>query len=446
MVAAVGRMSNASPQEPARGGTFASLRYAPFRHLWFGQIFHAGGVWMSQIALPFLIFDLTGDKAVHLGAIIGIRTIPQVIFGLIAGVVSDWFDRRNVLMATKLSVFAVAVIFAGLIVSGHLELWHVYVYAFSRGTLIAFDQPARQSMIPSIVPAERVTNAMALMSATLNTMRIAGATLGGLIYAATGAAGAFSLMAVFYGASAFFTYLLRVPTQQKPEGSGLAAMGRGLVEGLRFAVGNAPVRGVLALSAVYFTFGMSYMQVFLPLFAEDVLKVGSGGYGVLSAFTGAGALTMAMFIARSEPKRLGLLLPWLVACFGATTVAFALSTFLPRPWGLLLPFAVITVVGGLQTAFFSLGRVLMLHASPEQMRGRVLSLFALDRAFMSAGASIGGLLAAAIGVQYSQLLYGSLCIAGGLGVYLLATSFRGATTDNAAESAVAAGGTAAPAA
>jgi hypothetical protein len=88
-------------------------------------------------------------------------------------------------------------------------------------------------------------------------------------------------------------------------------------------------------------------------------------------------------------------------------------------------------IGGLQTGFFSLARVLMLHASPESMRGRVLSLFALDRAFMSAGAAGGGLLSAAIGVQHSQLLYGIMCVVGSTGIYLVATDFRTTTTDNA---------------
>ena len=414
--------------ESDQGGTFASLRYQAFRHLWLGQIFHAGAVWMSQIALPFLIFDLTGDRAAHLGAVIGVRTIPQVFFGLIAGVVTDWFDRRTVLMTVKLAVFSLSVAFAGLILSGLLELWHVYIYAFLRGILMAFDQPARQSMVPSIVPAARVTNAMALMSATLNTMRIAGATMGGLVYASMGAEGAFSIMAGLYAGAAWFTYLLRVPTQQKPEGTGLAAMGRGLVDGLRFALGSASVRGVLGLSAIYFTFGMSYMQVFLPLFAEEVLEIGSGGYGVMSAFTGAGALTMAMLIARHEPQRRGLVLPLIVAGFGVVSVAFSVATFLERPWGLVVPIVLITLIGALQSAFLSLGRVLMLHASPESMRGRVLSLFALDRAFMSAGAACGGLMAATIGVQHSQAIYGSVCVVGGIAVYLLATRFRTSST------------------
>jgi hypothetical protein len=208
-------------------------------------------------------------------------------------------------------------------------------------------------------------------------------------------------------------------------------MGRGIVEGMRFAFNHVAIRGVLVLSLVYFTFGMSYMQVFLPLFADGVLEIGSAGFGAMSSISGAGALVAAIFIARRQPTRLGAVLPWTVTAFGAVLVLFSLSTYLPRPpglVGLLLPFALIAVIGGLQTGFFSLSRSLMLHASPEHLRGRVLSLLSLDRALMSAGAALAGFLAAAQGVQLAQITYGLICFAGGFAVYALARDFRRSVT------------------
>ena len=409
-------------------GTFSSLRIRNFRYLWLGQISHAGALWMEQIARPFLILEITDGSATHLGGVSAVRMLPQLLFGLWAGVVSDWFDRRRILLAVKAIVFALNVAFAAILVAGLLQLWLVYAYAFLRGSMMAFDQPARQSLIPATVPPERLTNAVALMSATQNTMRIAGAALGGVAYGVIGAEGTFVAIAVIYVGAVVYTYLLDVPTHERPGEADLYALSRGLVEGLRFAFNHTAIRGVLGLSLVYFTFGVSYMQVFLPLFAEGVLEIGSTGFGVMSALSGAGALAMAILIAARPPTRLGALLPGIVVAFGVALVAFSASTYLPRPAGLWLPLLLVMLAGAMQTSFFSLGRVLMLQEAPDPLRGRVLSLLSLDRALMTAGAAGAGFLAAWRGVQEAQILYGSLCIAGGLGVLLLATSFRRATT------------------
>ena len=380
---------------------------------------------MEQIARPFLILDITNGSEVHLGAVIAVRTLPQLLFGVWAGVITDWFDRRRILLLDKSAVLVLNFVFAAVIVAGLLELWHIYVYAFLRGTTMAFDQPARQSLIPSVVPSYRVTNALALMSGTQSTMRIAGATLGGLAYAWLGAGGAFSCIAVIYIGAVVSTYLLDVPTHERPSSSGTGAMLRGLGEGARFAFYDPAIRGVLLLSAVYFAFGMSYMQVFLPLFADQVLEIGSEGYGLMSALTGVGAVVAALGIAFREPSKLGVILPTIVTGFGVLLIGFSAATYLPGRFGLLVPLLLIILVGAAQTSYFSLSRSLMLQSAPEQLRGRVLSFLSLDRAFMTAGAAAAGLLAASMGVQLAQVLYGVTCIGGGIAVLALDHRFRG---------------------
>jgi MFS family permease len=407
-----------------RVGMFDSLGIVNFRYLWLGQLSHAGALWMEQIARPFLILELTDGSAAHVGAVIAVRTLPQLIFGVWAGVVADWFDRRMVLLVDKTAVLSINVAFAALLLTGSLALWHVYAYAFLRGTMMAFDQPARQALIPSIVPADRVTNAVALMSATQNTMRIVGAALGGFTYAVLGPEGAFTLVAVIYVGAVVSTYLLDVPTHQRPQATGARAMTRGMVEGARFAMSHTAIRGVLILSLIYFTFGMSYMQVFAPLFAEKVLDIGSFGFGFMTSLTGVGALVAALFIANRQPSRLGVILPLLAAAFGVMLIAFSVSTYLPQPAGLVVPLALITIVGAVQTSYFSLARAMMLHSAPEAMRGRVIGLLSLDRAAMTGGAAAAGFLADRMGVQPAQITYGVICAAGGIAMYFFARDFR----------------------
>ena len=383
---------------------------------------------MEQVARPFLVLHVTDGSAGHLGGVIAMRTLPQLIFGVWAGVVSDWFNRRTVLLLDKSGVLALNIAFAALVVSGRVELWHIYVFSFLSGTLMAFDQPARQALIPAVVPRHRVTNAVALMSATQNTMRIVGTAVGGFAVWALGFGGTFVLIAVVYSGAVAATYMLRVPSRQRTVAATPRAMAAGLVEGARFAMGHPAIRGVLILSLVYFTFGMSYMQVFAPLFARDVLEIGERGFGFMMSLTGAGALVAALFVARHQPTRLGLILPVTVVSFGALLVAFALATYLPGAAGLIVPLAILTVVGSLQTSYFSLSNALLLHAAPEEMRGRVVGLLSLDRALMTGGAAFAGLLAATRGVQQAQIIFAVVLIAGGAAMLLLNRSFRAATT------------------
>jgi MFS family permease len=415
------------PSEPL--GTFSALRDPNFRFLWLGQISHAGALWMEQIARPFLILDITDGSATHVGGVIAMRTLPQLIFGVWAGVVADWFDRRLVLLLDKTAVLILNTMFALLLVFGVLELWHIYVYAFFRGSLMAFDQPARSALIPSIVPADRVTNAIALMSATQNAMRIAGASAGGFVYAAVGAEGAFITVAVIYIGAVVSTYLLKVPTHERPKEKGMGAMASGLMEGARYAWSHTAIRGILILSLVYFTFGMSYMQVFAPLFAEKVLDIGSFGFGFMTSLTGIGALAAALFIANKQPSRLGIILPLLAGVFGLMLILFSATTYLPQPAGLIAPLIVIMLVGAIQTSYFSLTRAMMLHSAPEEMRGRVISLLSLDRALMTGGAAFAGFLADIVGVQLAQIVYGVICAAGGFAMFTFARDFRRTRTE-----------------
>ena len=415
---------SAPSDELPRSSAFASLAYRDYRLLWLGQGSHAFALWMENIARPLLVLEMTNNDAAQLGVVIAIRTIPTLLLGLWAGVVADWFDRKTILVATKLSSFLVSALFALLLIGGVIELWHIYVLMFARGSIQAFDQPARSSMVPSIVPAHMVTSAMALLSSTQNLMRIIGAAGAGASVALVGLDGTFVVITALYLGGIFTATLLRVESHERPTERGGRAMLAGMAEGLRYAGERPEVKGVLTAALVHFTFGMVYMQVFAPLFAVEVLDIGQGGLGLMLAFTGAGALAAALSIARNPPKRIGLVLALCVSCLGLGLIAFSASTYLPGDYAIVLSFALITVVGAFQTTFMSLSRALLVQVAPNELRGRVLSLISLDRAVMSAGAAAGGFVAAATGVQVAQIIFGGICVAGGLLVLLWTPDLR----------------------
>ena len=426
-------------------GVFSSLRIRDFRLLWLGVTSHAGALWIEQIARPFLIFELTGSP-VQLGAVIVARTLPQFVFGIFAGVVIDWSDRKRVLQLSQSAAFVLNVVFATLLLTGLLELWHIYAASALRGTTMAFDQPARHSLVPAVVPPDRVTNAIALFSASQNTMRILGTAASGFTIALIGVEGAFVAVAVIYAGTVIATSMLRVPPHQRPAESGPAAMLGGLGEAMRFAWHTPAIRGAIGLALIYFAFGLSFLQLFAPLFALDVLDIGPFGFGIMMSLTGGGSLLGALAIASRSPRRLGLLVPMMMVSFGTLLVLFSLSTYVPgalgRPW-IVLPLALVFAAGLFQSGVNTMVQVMILDAAPEQMRGRLMGLLAFDRATMMAGAATGGLLAAAVGTQVAQIVYGLLVVSGALGVLLFASQFRatvvGARPRAAAEASTAAG-------
>ena len=409
-----------------RASMFSSLRIRDYRLLWLGVSSHSAALWTENIARPYLVYALTESPA-QLGGVIAARTLPQFVFGIFAGVAIDWFDRKRVLQLSQIGAFVLNVSFAVLLVAGLIELWHIYAAAAIRGVTMAFDQPARQSLVPAVVPSDRVTNAIALFSATQNTMRIAGTAASGFLIAAIGVNGAFVAIAVIYAGTVTATSMLRVPAHVPPAASGVGAMLGGLGEAMRYAWRTPTIRGAIGLALIYFAFGLSFMQLFAPLFALEVLDIGPFGFGVMMSLTGAGSLVGALTIASRSPRRLGVLVPLMMVAFGSLLILFALSTYLPgelgRAW-LVLPLVLVFASGLFQSGAFALVQVIMLDAAPEQMRGRLMGLLAFDRATMMMGAAAGGLLAEAIGTQPAQIIYALLVIVGAVAVLLLAPGFR----------------------
>jgi MFS family permease len=397
----------AQTAEP-RAGTFSSLRIQNFRYLWLGQVCHDAALHLEMVARPFLVLEMAAgpEAALHVAGVLAVRILPHVLLGAFAGVLSDFFDRRKILLIDKSAIAFLNVVFAALLVAGRLELWHVYAYGVLRGAMMAFDQPARQAMIPSIVPADRVTNALALMSATQNSMRILGQIAGGALYLLLGAAGSFVSIAVVYLGALIATVLLRLESKKRAQGTGAAQIASGLVEGLRFGARDPAVRGVLVLMLVFFAFCMSFGQVYLPLFAEQVLAVGPLGFSIYSALMGVGALGAALTIARTEPTEIARKLPRFVLGSGLLLIAFAAGTYAPGPARYVIPGVVVLGLGAMQTSFFALSRSRLLSAAPPELHGRVLGLLSFDRAFLTAGAAAGGFLVTAIGTQLAQIVYG----------------------------------------
>jgi MFS family permease len=366
-----------------------SLRHRNFQLLWIGSIVSNSGDWMDQIALNWLVYQLSGS-AVQLAFLNLARLAPIFVFTLIGGVIADRAERRRLLFTTQAVAMVLAFVLATLTITGLVQVWMVLIIAVGRGIVLSFNQPARQSLISELVPREDLKNAIALNSATLNLTRVLGPTLGGVLIATVGVAGAFYLNAASFLAVLGALALMRFPERVPRKKSGMLA---DLAGGLVYLRERPTLRTLVLLALLPMVLGMPYMTM-LTVFASDVLKVGGGGLGLLTACSGIGAVTGALWVAANAHRvRLGRLMFFGLMGFGATLIVFALS-----PWFWLSGVALIAV-GGAQQIYMASNNALIQTNVEEEFRGRIVSTLFLNRSMVPLGTVLAGLGTQVIGVQ-----------------------------------------------
>jgi MFS family permease len=345
---------------------------------------------MDQIALNWLVYQLSGS-AVQLAFLNLARLAPIFVFTLVGGVIADRWERRRLLFTTQAVAMALAFILATLTIVGIVQIWMVIVIAVGRGIVLSFNQPARQSLISDLVPREDLKNAIALNSATLNLTRVLGPTIGGVLIATVGVAGAFYLNAVSFLAVLYALSLMRFPDRivRKKAGSMLSD----LAGGLRYLRQRPTLRTLVLLALLPMVLGMPYMTM-LTVFASDVLQVGGGGLGLLTACSGVGAVAGALWVAANAHRvRLGRLMFVGLIGFGATLVVFSLS-----PWFWLSLVALVAVGAG-QQIYMASNNALIQTNVEEEFRGRIVSTLFLNRSMVPLGTVLAGIGTTFFGVQ-----------------------------------------------
>ncbi|MDO8749573.1 MAG: MFS transporter [Dehalococcoidia bacterium] len=403
-----------------------SLAYRDYLLLVIGQISNSLAQWMDMVARPILVIAITGS-AVQLGLVTLVRGVPMLFLGPVAGILADRMDRRILMLIAKVLNLVVCVGFAAIILAGQLQLWHVYVTAILRSLLMAFDQPARQALLPSMVPPRLLANAVALNMGSMQVTRIISASVAGLMIAfwaitfgfegadARAFGGVYLAVAIVSIIAVVATYVMRVPPGGRvvrTEDSWVTSF----VQGIRFAWHSPVILGILILLAVQSAFGMPYLQVFVPWLAIKVMDLGAAGAGLLIAASGVGALAGAVVVAAigHRLRRRGIIIIVGLTLYGVAIAALGLTSALPlvAVMGLtlpVLPLAMIVLVGIGQTAIMSMKNIVLLESTPNELRGRVMSFQSLDRGFTTVGGGLGGFAIALMGGPFALALFGALC-------------------------------------
>jgi MFS family permease len=406
------RPSTAEEPAPAAPRRFGALAHRDFTLLWAGLLASNAGTWMKNIAQGWVIYNLTDDQ-LALGAMGLAFGLPMVLFPLFGGVLADRIDRLTLLKITQTVALLLAALLAALTWAGVVQFWHFWAIAFASATVLAFDNPARQALVPDLVPREDLMSAISLNSVSFSGAQLVGPALAGLILAAFGRdllrAGAlvFLVNAVSYLAvlvPLFFIRPRHAPAGPAAEGG---SRGNALLDGLGYVRSQPILMLLIGTVAVTSVFGRSF-TLLLPIFARDVLVVGGDGLGWLNAAAGLGTIAAGLTLAGAGHglSRRALIVGGIVA-LTAAIYGFALSASYP------LSLALLAVAGAAGTATTASVATQIQTTVPRQLRGRVMSLNTLGLiglgplgAFVSA--SLTGLLpiqAAVAATASVMLLY-----------------------------------------
>jgi len=402
-------MTQGSVAAPGRfGTTFSALRYPNYRRWFVGQVLSLMGTWMQMVAQGWLVYELTGSK-LALGTISFVSSIPTLVFMLPAGAVADRVSRRKMMLVTQTVMMICAFILAFFTGTKSLQVWYIAVLGFILGIAGAFDAPARMALTVELVDDRRdLQNAIALNSTMFNLARVVGPAIGGVILATIGATWCFllnglSFVAVLIALAGMHLHEPIRPPRTRP-------MTAEIGDGLRYVWDTKVVRALVALVAVTSIFGFSY-SVLMPAFAVEVLGVGEAGLGALTAAVGVGALIGSLAVASlTRSRHKGWQLTFGSLLFPIALIAFALSR------NFYLSLAILVFVGFGFIIQNTTGNTLVQMLVPDQLRGRVMSVYSLM--FMGAmpfGSLLAGTLAQAYGTTPTVIF--------GAGVTLLFSLF-----------------------
>ncbi len=362
--------------------TFASLRrHRNYRLFFTGQVVSLAGSWMQNIALAWLVLQLS-PSPLAVGALAFCRFAPYTVLGLFAGSIVDRFETRRIVLVTQAAAMVVSTVLAVVVLTGVATLPLVLVLATLLGVAIVFDAPGRQALTYEMVGADELPNAVALNSSLLNASRVVGPALAGLVIATAGVGVCFAINAVSFLAVLTALVLIDGSALHRTEKDRSTSLLGGVREGFAVVADSPTLRIVLTVIVIVSTVGFNF-NVVLPLLASNRLHVGPEGFGLLSAAFGAGAVLGALAVAaRGRASWRAFVLG--TAGFGAGMLLLAPVA---QPWvaGVLL-FA----IGVSFTMLTSNATSLVQLAAPSRLRGRAIGLYLF--AFIGF-APLGGLVA-----------------------------------------------------
>jgi MFS family permease len=377
----------------------SALRHRNYRLYWFGQLSSVLAQNMEGVAQSWLVLELTNSPLL-LGLTGLAFAIPTITLTLLGGVIADRADRRRIMILSQLGSASIFFILATLVIIQWVALWHVMTLAFLSGCIRAFDRPSRMALLPQMVPKEDIPNAVAVGGTIWQLNRLVGPAAAGLLIYLVGIGPTFYFCFVASLSAVFLWVGIRFEHQPTAIASG--GLLQHMMDGLNFIRTNEIYYTFIGMIFFNSLFGMSYL-ILMPVFARDVLGVGSQGFGFLQSAGGLGALCGVLAVAYfSHSSGKGMQAIGGAIVFGVLLIVFALSKSYPLS---------LILAGALGTAsqfYITMINAILQVNLPDQLRGRVMGIYGLTWELMPVGGLIAGAIAEYAGAPAAVVVGGAL--------------------------------------
>ncbi len=392
---------------PVAKNPFESFKLPIYRKFYVSLLGQMTALNMQSMARYLLIYRLTGSAAI-MGAISFALAMPMLLFSLYGGVIADRFEKKKVIIIGNVVSALVSVTVALTLSLGYMSAerpgswWILVVASLFQGTILALAQPARQSILPELVGNSKLMNATALNMMGMNVTRLFGPALAGFLVDRIGFEAIYFLMTGLYVWAAVFMVFVPAPksrTAGKVKGKALVE----IKEGLMYLKTEPVLMFIVLFAMLRMVFVLPYQNL-LPIFTDDILKVGATGLGLLMSITGFGAVFGSLAVASMPNRKRGLILMISAASLGALLMMFSFNTL----WYVAI--VIVALIGFGQALETSLNNALIQYYVSDQFRGRVMSLLQMQFGMMAFGTFAAGLLTEAVGIQWALGSFGLIVV------------------------------------
>jgi MFS family permease len=383
---------------------FRALKHRNFQLFIIGQLISMIGTWMQNTAQQWLVYQQTKSAAL-LGLFGFASQVPMLALAWMGGYVGDRYNWHRGVITTQSISMVLAFVLAALTLTHLIRTWQLILIAFLVGIVNAFDVPIRQAFFVHMVGKDDLPNAIALNSSIFNGARVVGPAIAGFMIVLIGEGWCFFLNAFSYVAVIVALLMMRVDRPETKR-SDVSPM-RGFLEGCRFASNDIPIRSALLLLSLLSFFGLQY-SVFLPIYAQDILKGGATTLGLLMSAAGVGAVLGALqFAARTEYKGLA---KWIASTCIICAICLLIFSFSTSFWVCAV---MLFIVGFAATSQMAATNTIIQQRVPDEMRSRLMAVYATT--FMGVqpiGALLAGVVAKHLGAPHTLLIFGLTVLVG----------------------------------
>lgn len=389
---------------PKKIHTFDSFKIINYRYLWIAHAIFSSAFWLQQVVIGWTAYQTTKSPLLT-SIILGLDVLPILVGAPFGGLITDKFNKKKILGLIYIYQSLLIAVFGIVAIFGVIETWSIFVFVLLMGLGWSIHDPARFSLMSTVVPKEGLINAIALNSMAFSMMQIFIPALAGLLITFIGIGPMLLMESSFLISAALVTQFIKIPTSNE---QGKLSLKKALPEiksGFNFVASNPVIVGFILTTCSMVLFAIAFTNGLMPVYAADIFKVGPAGLGILLSARGVGSFLSTILLASfGNISRPGVIGFWILSTLSVAMVTMALNnTF-------LLGLVIIMIISGSSMGYLNISMATVQSLTPNALRGRVIGIFTMSFGMISVGGILSGVLANSFGVQTATFTAGILLL------------------------------------